>query len=41
VTLRGPVSSEEEKAKVERHAQQVAGVSGVENQLDIKTVNSK
>ena len=41
VTLRGPVTSEEEKAKVERHAQQVAGVSSVENQLDIKTVKSK
>jgi hyperosmotically inducible periplasmic protein len=41
VTLRGPVLSEDEKMKVERHAQQVAGVSSVENQLDIKTVNSK
>ena len=41
VTLRGPVLSEEEKVKVEKHAQQVAGVSSVENQLDIKTVKSK
>ena len=41
VTLRGPVRSKEEKIKVERHAQQVAGVSSVENQLDIKSVKSK
>ena len=41
VTLRGPVTSKEEKTKVEKHAQQVAGVSSVENQLDIKTVKSK
>jgi len=40
VTLRGPVESEEEKIKVEKLAQQVAGVSSVENQLDIKTVKT-
>lgn len=37
VTLRGPVRSEEEKGKVEKLAQQVAGVASVENQLDVKT----
>ena len=37
VTLRGPVRSEDEKGKVEKLAQQVAGVASVENQLDVKT----
>ena len=37
VTLRGPVKSAEEKSKVEKLAQQVAGVASVENQLDVKT----
>jgi len=37
VTLRGPVNSEDEKGKVGQLAQQVAGVSRVENQLDVKT----
>lgn len=37
VTLRGPVKSEEEKAKVESLAKQVPGVTSVENHLDIKT----
>jgi hyperosmotically inducible protein len=37
VTLRGPVASEEEKAKVERLAQGVKGVTTVDNRLDIKT----
>src|SRR5688572_13008462 len=37
VTLRGPVNSADEKARVARLAQQVAGVSSVENQLDVKT----
>ena len=37
VTLRGPVNSEDEKGKVARLAQQVAGVSSVQNQLDVKT----
>lgn len=37
VTLRGPVNSEEEKSKVAQLAQQVAGVSRVDNQLDVKT----
>jgi hyperosmotically inducible periplasmic protein len=40
VTLRGPVRSEDEKSKVEQIAQQVAGVTSVENQLDIKTVKT-
>lgn len=37
VTLRGPVKSDEEKAKVEALAKQVAGVTSVQNNLDIKT----
>lgn len=37
VTLRGPVNNESEKRKVEELAKQVAGVTNVANQLDIKT----
>jgi hyperosmotically inducible periplasmic protein len=37
VTLRGPVISEDEKGKIEKLAQQVAGVTSVQNQLDVKT----
>ncbi len=37
VTLRGPVNSAVEKGKVEKLAQNVAGVSSVDNQLDVKT----
>jgi hyperosmotically inducible protein len=37
ITLRGPVRSQDEKGKVETLAQQVAGVSRVENHLDVKT----
>lgn len=37
VTLRGPVRSSEEKVKIEKLAQQVAGVTSVENQLDVAT----
>jgi len=37
VTLRGPVKSADEKSKVEKLAQNVAGVSRVDNQLDVKT----
>jgi osmotically-inducible protein OsmY len=37
VTLRGPVNSAEEKSKVGQLAQQVAGVSSVQNQIDVKT----
>ena len=37
VTLRGPVTSEDEKDRVAKLAQQVAGVTSVENQLDVKT----
>lgn len=36
VTLRGPVKSDEEKAGIQKLAQQVAGVASVENQLDVK-----
>jgi osmotically-inducible protein OsmY len=37
VTLRGPVTSEDEKRKVGQLAQQVAGVASVENKLDVKS----
>ena len=37
VTLRGPVRSDEEKAKVGTCAAHVSGVSQVDNQLDVKT----
>lgn len=37
VTLRGPVSSSSEKAKVGQIAADTGGVSSVDNQLDIKT----
>lgn len=36
VTLRGPVKSADEKAKVEALAKAVDGVSSVDNELDIK-----
>jgi hyperosmotically inducible periplasmic protein len=35
VTLRGPVNTAEEKAKISAAAQQVAGVKHVQNQLEI------
>ncbi len=37
VTLRGPVDSADEKAKVESVVKGVSGVSSVDNQLDVKT----
>jgi len=37
ITLRGPVKSDAEKAQVEALAKQVAGVTSVQNNLDIKT----
>jgi len=37
VTLRGPVSSENEKSRIADLAHQVAGVVSIENQLDVKT----
>jgi len=37
VTLRGPVASADEKARVETLVSGIAGVSRVDNQLDIKT----
>lgn len=37
VTLRGPVRSADESAKIEALAQQAAGVTSVENKLDVKT----
>jgi osmotically-inducible protein OsmY len=35
VTLRGPVTSEKEKAEIEAKAKQVAGVKSVDNQLEV------
>ena len=37
ITLRGPGKSDAEKAQVEALAKQVAGVTSVQNNLDIKT----
>lgn len=37
VTLRGPVASAQEKARLERDAAGVRGVTRVDNQLDIET----
>jgi hyperosmotically inducible periplasmic protein len=37
VTLRGPVKSAQEKAAVEAKAKQVAGVTRVDNQLEVET----
>ena len=37
VTLRGPVASADEKAKLEADVRGVPGVSRVDNQLDVKT----
>ena len=36
VTLRGPVKSEQEKSSIEAKAKQVAGVTRVDNQIDIE-----
>jgi hyperosmotically inducible periplasmic protein len=36
VTLRGPVESDEEKARIESTARSVAGVQQVDNQLEVK-----
>jgi osmotically-inducible protein OsmY len=36
VTLRGPVQSADEKSRIGQLAQNTAGVTRVENQLDIK-----
>jgi len=36
VTLRGPVNSEEEKAKINRLAKEAAGEATVEDQLEVK-----
>jgi osmotically-inducible protein OsmY len=36
VTLRGPVKSEQERASIEALAKRTAGVSEVDNQLEVK-----
>ena len=36
VTLRGPVKSDEEKTAIEAKAKSTAGVSAVDNQLEVK-----
>ena len=41
VTLRGPVSSEAERATIEAAARKVAGVSQVDNQLELKNDERK
>ena len=40
VTLRGPVRSAEEKAKIESLAKQVKGITTTDNQLDVKASGS-
>jgi len=40
VVLRGPVDSDAEKTKVEQIARGVAGVTSVENALDVKMTNN-
>lgn len=37
VTLRGPVKNDNEKAKIANLAQKVAGVTSVDNQLDVES----
>jgi osmotically-inducible protein OsmY len=39
VTLRGPVKSQQEKMAIEEKAKQVAGVTKVDNQLEIETAH--
>ena len=36
VTLRGPVSSAQERATIEAHARQTPGVTDIDNQLEVK-----
>ncbi len=37
VTLRGPVNSPDEKTKVAKKAEQIAGIGKVENELEVKS----
>jgi len=39
VTLRGPVKNDQEQQTIASLAQQVAGVTSVDNQLEVKTTN--
>ena len=41
VTLRGPVKTEEEKAKIEQLAKSAAGAAKVDNQLEVKAADQK
>jgi len=41
VTLRGPVNSAEEKAKIEKLAKSAAGSAKVDNQLEVKAAEKK
>jgi hyperosmotically inducible protein len=41
VTLRGPVNSAEEKAKIEKLAKTAAGEAKVDNQLEVKAADKK
>jgi osmotically-inducible protein OsmY len=41
VTLRGPVNSAEEKARIEQFAQSAAGGAKVDNQLEVKASDKK
>ena len=41
VTLRGPVSSAEEKMKIEKLAKTAAGEKKVDNQLEVKAADKK
>ena len=41
VTLRGPVKSAEEKAKIAQLAQSAAGEAKIENQLEVKMAEKK
>jgi hyperosmotically inducible periplasmic protein len=41
VTLRGPVKSEAEKAKIAQLAQSAAGQAKIENQLEVKMAEKK
>ena len=41
VTLRGPVNTAEEKAKIEQLAKSAAGTAKIDNQLEVKAADKK